>query len=210
MSEQAAGHEPAKPIDLRDPVVAAVMAWLVPGLGHLYQRRFAKSGLYFVCVMTLFVYGLALGSVPEKGWYGRVVYFSWRQEDKRLFYVCQVGAGLVALPALVQAHRMANHRRVWFSGFQAPPRIPAVAAPRDDPNRDQPTPHDLHSRLHRYFELGTVYTAVAGLLNILAIYDAWGGPVLSAPKKEEEEDAGEPDGENGTENPERPTHSATR
>ena len=29
-----------------------------------------------------------------------------------------------------------------------------------------------------YFELGTVYTLIAGLLNVLAIYDAWGGPVL--------------------------------
>ena len=28
-----------------------------------------------------------------------------------------------------------------------------------------------------FFELGTVYTLIAGLLNILAIYDAWGGPV---------------------------------
>jgi hypothetical protein len=25
--------------------------------------------------------------------------------------------------------------------------------------------------------LGTVYTMIAGLLNILVIYDAWGGPM---------------------------------
>jgi hypothetical protein len=31
--------------------------------------------------------------------------------------------------------------------------------------------------LNRRFDLGTVYTVIAGLLNILAIYDAFAGPV---------------------------------
>ncbi|MFW5693057.1 MAG: DUF6677 family protein [Thermoguttaceae bacterium] len=171
MSEQSTEHEHEASIDLRDPLVAAVLAWLIPGLGHLYQRRFAKAALYFLCIMTLFGYGLAMGSLPEEGWYGRVVYYSWRPGDKRLFYICQVGAGL--------------------AGFQAPPRHPNDPVRPDDPNRDQPTPHELYSRLPRYFELGTVYTAIAGLLNILAIYDAWGGPVPPARKKKDEEDKDE-------------------
>ena len=187
MSDQVTEHESDGTIDLRDPVVAVVLAWLVPGLGHLYQRRFPKAALYFVCVMSLFVYGLALGSLPEKGWYGRVVYYSWRQGDKRLYYICQVGAGLIALPALVQANRMANNRRVWLSGFQAPPRYPTDPVGPENPNRDQPTLHDLYAHLPRYFELGTVYTAIAGLLNILAMYDAWAGPVAPARKKTEED-----------------------
>lgn len=190
MSDNVREHESEPAIDLRDPLVAVVLAWLVPGLGHLYQRRFAKASLYFVCVMTLFAYGLALGSLPEKGWYGRVVYYSWRTGDKRLYYICQVGAGLVALPALVQANRMANNRRVWLSGFQAPPRHATGPIRVEDPNRDQPTAHDLHARLPRYFELGTVYTAIAGLLNVLAMYDAWGGPVAPARKKPDEEEDG--------------------
>ena len=42
------------------------------------------------------------------------------------------------------------------------------------------------------FELGTAFTMIAGLLNILAIYDAWGGPVfLETAKKDEEEDEDE-------------------
>jgi hypothetical protein len=43
--------------------------------------------------------------------------------------------------------------------------------------------------LHRFFELGTVFTMVGGLLNILAMYDAWGGPVAPPPKKEDEDDS---------------------
>jgi hypothetical protein len=30
-------------IDLRDPWLAAFLAWLVPGLGHMYQRRWGKG-----------------------------------------------------------------------------------------------------------------------------------------------------------------------
>ncbi len=63
-------------------------------------------------------------------------------------------------------------------------------------NSDQPTENELHRQLHRYFELGTVYTMIAGLLNILAIYDAWGGPVFSEPaKKEDDEEAETEEGE---------------
>lgn len=188
VNEQATEQGSDKTIDLRDPVVAAVLAWLVPGLGHLYQRRLAKATLFFLCIMTTFVYGLALGSAPEKGWYGRVVYYSWRPGDKRLFYLCQAGAGLIAMPALVQANRMANNRRVWLSGFQAPPRHPSDSLQPENPNRDQPTAHELNSQLPRYFELGTVFTAVAGLLNILAVYDAWGGPVPTARNREDEDE----------------------
>jgi hypothetical protein len=35
--------------------------------------------------------------------------------------------------------------------------------------------------------LGTVYTLVAGLLNVLAIYDAWCGPVFAESEEEVDE-----------------------
>ena len=35
-----------------------------------------------------------------------------------------------------------------------------------------------------YFEIGTVFTVIAGLLNILAIYDAYGGPLIIPPPEE--------------------------
>ena len=76
---------------------------------------------------------------------------------------------------------------VLWGGFMAPPWIPSGID--KDPNRQQPTLNDLNSHLHRFFELGTVFTMIAGLLNILVIYDAWGGPVFSeAAKKEDEEE----------------------
>ncbi len=185
MSEQPDSEQS---VDLKDPALAAFLAWLVPGLGHLYQGRIVKAGLFFVCIMGTFVYGLYLGGSKELGW-GRVVYFSWGQE-KRLPYLCQVGIGLPAVPALVQAGRMEGLKKVWLGGFMAPPRAQSAGPPQldsygkpIDPNFDQPTANTLHERLHYYFDLGTVYTMIAGLLNILAIYDAWGGPVFGERKK---------------------------
>lgn len=195
--------EPALPadsptVDLKDPVLAALLAWLVPGLGHWYQGRRAKAVLFFVCIMGLFVFGLYLSSSKEKCvepestgtiGCGRAVYFSWKPEDRRWAYLCQVGVGLPALPALVQTAMMNHHKKVWFGGFMAPPR--ARNLPKDDPNYEQPTAHDLHRVLHRYFELAGFFTTVAGLLNILVICDALAGPVPPRPpqKKKEEEPA---------------------
>ncbi len=103
-----------------------------------------------------------------------------------------------ALPALVQSMRMNNGREVWCGGFMAPPWSPPRflggggydnEAIKADPNSNQPTVDQLHKGLAGDFELGTVYTMIAGLLNILAIYDALSGPVpVEAPKSEEEDE----------------------
>lgn len=165
-------------VDLKDPVVAALLAWLVPGLGHWYQGRRSKALLFFVCILGTFAYGLLLGS-------GRVVYASMRPGDRRLPYLCQIGVGLSAVPALVQAYRFRDPhlreqaderwqqgRQRWTDWFMAPPSLQRRAG-ADELD-------EIHKRLARYFELGTVYTMVAGLLNILAIYDAGGGPALGS------------------------------
>jgi len=189
-----------EPLDLKDPVMAAFLAWLIPGLGHWYQGRRAKAALYFICIMGLFCYGVYLGGSNQKCLdgngtigYGRAVYFSWRPSDQRLAYLCQVGVGLPALPALVQANRMGNHRKVFWGGFMAPPRLPAPSgSDREDPNLDQPTPHDLHRQLNHYFELAGFFTMVAGLLNVLAIYDACAGPVAIQPEAKKEDEHVQP------------------
>lgn len=182
MTEPSATSERELSIDLRDPAVAAVLAWLIPGLGHFYQRRTAKGLLFFICIMSTFFYGVYLGGSSELGW-GRVVYASWRPGDKRLPYLCQVCVGLPALPALVQASRVRNGKPPRWNGFMAPPSLDGQARP------GQPPIDILHKKLHRFFELGTVYTMVAGLLNVLAIYDAWGGPVFTEEEEKKDKEA---------------------
>ena len=91
-------------INLKQPEFAAFLAWLIPGLGHLYQGRTKKGAMYMSVILTLFVAGLWLGD-------GRVVYASWRPTDTRWWFVCHAGIGVAAVPAVVQSVSMTgtNH-----------------------------------------------------------------------------------------------------
>jgi hypothetical protein len=193
VSDAAAAPQQPPPINLKDPVMAAFLAWLIPGLGHLYQGRIAKAVLFFVCIMGIYVYGVYLGGNSKLG-YGRAVYFAFRDDEWRLNYLCQIGVGLPSLPACIQAMRMSHGKAVFFNGFMAPPR-PLNMLDEKNPNTNQLTNPNIHQPtldkilrdLNLYFELATFYTMVAGLLNVLAIYDAACGPVVLIPVKKEEQ-----------------------
>jgi TM2 domain-containing membrane protein YozV len=176
-------------VDLKDPALAAFLAWLIPGAGHLYQRRTGKGVLLMVCILGTFLFGLYLGQ-------GRVVYASMRPDDRRLPYFCQIGVGLPALPALVQAQRVRQGKRPLWGGIMAPPRLDGWIDAKDTSGNLVRHPNELarwHYELHSYFELGTVYTMIAGLLNVLAIYDAWAGPMLVVPKQKKRRKRSEDD-----------------
>ena len=202
----AASSEPstAPTIDLKNQWLAGVLAWLIPGAGHMYQGRIAKGVLFFVCIVGTFFNGLYLGG-------GHVVYASWRPNDKRLHYICQVGVGLPALPALVQARAVQPPwpKSPWWDGFMAPPMLPGEIVPRERAVEGQSHSVDgfrlaeqwradardaanLSERYvvnqfdeksaweedaHQYFQIGELYTMLAGLLNLLVIFDAAFGPL---------------------------------
>jgi hypothetical protein len=179
-------------IDLKDPWVAGILAWLIPGLGHFYQGRNAKGALYAICILGTFVYGLYLGGSKEVG-YGRAVYFSFRPNDWRLPWLCQIGVGLPTVPMTLLQWQLVEHgHEPILDGFMAQPPMPASAqeALKNGPPGPAPTPDKMNlawiSRLLvRYFDLATAYTMIAGLLNVLAIYDACCGPVpAEGPKRD--------------------------
>lgn len=189
-------------IDLRNPAVAAALSWLVPGLGQLYQRRFFKGGIFMATLVGTLLAGLWIGG-------GRVVYASWRPAEKRWALLGQAGIGCAVLPALLQS-RLVNGpsgqplaNLPWF----APPlgrgqtvseayaqRLaatdPDIAAEdfrrqpggglRYEPRQPGGQLSLWHQRLGRFFDIGTLYTLLAGLLNLLVIYDAWAGPMRAA------------------------------
>jgi hypothetical protein len=49
----------AEPINMMS-VIAPAVGWLIPGAGHLLQKRWIRGGLLFVSIMTLFLLGLAM------------------------------------------------------------------------------------------------------------------------------------------------------
>lgn len=167
--------QPVQVVELKDPLIAAALGWLIPGLGHLYQGRKAKGLLFMICILSTYFMGLALSD-------GRAVYAAWTEWDRRLYYyACQVGVGAPALPALVQAYLVREGKPPLFGGMMAPPSSPAEL-------------NEWHRSLNHYFELGTVYTMIAGLLNVLAIYDAFDGPVPLEEEKKRD-DKKRPEGE---------------
>src|SRR5262245_16519423 len=165
MSSSPKPSEETLEIDLREPSLAAFLAWLIPGAGHLYQRRTGKGLLFMICILGTYFFGLALGE-------GKVVYASWNQVDRRWQYPLQLGVGLPAAPAIVQSMVVRRGNPPMLGGLMAPPAT-------------QEQLSFWHYTLNMRFELGTLYTMVAGLLNILAIWDAYAGPVISEPAHSE-------------------------
>ena len=148
-----------EPLNLRNRYVAAFLAWLIPGAGHYYQRRYLKSAVFCVCILSSFVIGLFVADM-------KCVYASWDGTEKRWQFALQAGVGLPVLPAAIQGWRGkdAGMRRAETPGFMAGPR----------------STRDLDAwnfETASGFDMGTLYTMIAGLLNILVIFDAFAGPL---------------------------------
>jgi|694.fasta_scaffold00031_34 hypothetical protein len=174
-----------EPLNLRNRQLAALLAWLLPGLGHYYQGRHFKARIYFASIMICLVLGLVVSG-------GRCVYASWNGVEKRWQYLLQSGNALPAVPAAIQAWRKSGNKAPFFEGWFFEQGQPApFAAPRDTGQLDK-----WHYDTASGFELGTLYVMIAGLLNVLAIYDAYSGPLPpphhAKKKKGEDEKAENP------------------
>ncbi len=183
---------PQRPdIDLKNPVVAGFLSFILPGAGQIYQGRIGKGIIFCVCIMTLFIYGLVLSS-GDVGW-GRAMYWKWQPDDHRFYFIGQVCIGMPALPAFIQSKRAQNGDAPLLHGFMAPPisnrRIvnnhgsyQYESLTQDDLAEQNKlgnfTFHQIRKSLHKNFELGTLFTTVAGMLNLLVFFDAIGGIVI--------------------------------
>lgn len=191
-------------VELKNRALAALFAWILPGAGHFYQGRYVKGALISVTILVTFFVGLFLGS-------GRVVYASLRTDDWRWQFYVQAMVGAPAFPAMLQAmHLSSSDEPLWVIAERYPAnaqnpfaRIPPDAdygGPRLKdgfmaPPAGEVDPNQLdvlgkwHEELQHNFDIGTLYTFIAGLLNLLAIYDAYSGPaIFPHPDREEDDD----------------------
>jgi hypothetical protein len=179
---------PASPLPPRkfDPF-AAILSYVVPGLGQIYQGRIGKGVLFLVCLYVLFFYGMYLGHgqnvylVDSKPDEIKQCYLPWKpfgDLENRPHFAGQFWIGMAAWPAILQyaardpeqpPDRQAKEHRVFGHWMQQPGLNDLNQLQRDGDKR---------------WDLGWVYTVVAGVLNILVIYDALAGPAhREAPKK---------------------------
>ena len=182
-------------VDLKNRAMAAFLAYLLPGAGHYYQGRKQKAILFATCILSLFVVGFIIGK-------GRVVYAypntfkvtnlfrllskKGRAEiakdstqDFRIHAYAQALVGIPAIPMILQSRigpKPVDQQFLW--GFMAPP-------PTGIPDDGKPySAQDSYPWLSKWnnedsasFDLGSLYTAIAGLLNLLVIFDAYAGPM---------------------------------
>jgi hypothetical protein len=109
-------------------VIAPAVGWLVPGAGHMIQKRWIRGALLFVSIVTLFLLGLAMQGRLYKANGGDILDI--------LGFVGDIGAGALYLISLAMD---------WGQG--------AIAFATAD--------------------YGTKFMIVAGLLNFIAVADAY-------------------------------------
>ncbi len=201
-------------IELKNPALAALLSWLVPGLGQLYQGRRLKGAIFLASLLGTFLAGMWIGG-------GNVVYAQWRPGEKRWAFLGQAGIGVAAVPALVQSYRLNGSAREPLAGGRwfVPPLVRGQPVSEAFGKRLAATDPDIgpedfrrqgdtlrfeprgnggqlslwHFRLGRFFDIGTLYTMLAGLLNLLVIYDAWAGPMRQV--REPDADEADADGQ---------------
>jgi hypothetical protein len=164
--------EPWKPAP-----VAAVLSYLVPGLGQIIQGRVGKGLMFMILLPGMFILGQAMGQ-----W--RNVYLP-EPEDRtagparqlissvfqRWHYAGQFFIGVAAWPALWQFfHQDQPIDHPFWRDFQRGPRG----------FQEEQELNQFVVNSDKTPDLGWVYTVIAGMLNILVIYDAFAGPAFVA------------------------------
>jgi TM2 domain-containing membrane protein YozV len=174
-------------------ILAAFLSYLFPGLGQIYQGRVAKGVLFFVCLYSLYFYGMYLGSgtrvlpgpdgqkqtyrissnvyLPDTADRPGLNPFGLQHTLANIYnrpqFAGQFWIGVAAWPAIWQY--MDYDENAEDGGF---PFGNFERTPRDD---------DLNAVTNgsdHLLDLGWVYTVIAGVLNIMVIYDAFAGPAF--------------------------------
>jgi hypothetical protein len=184
---------------------AGFLSYLVPGLGQIVQGRVGKGLLFMVCLYGLFFYGMYLGSwsnvyLPDvTAVEPNPVKLPWPVERlsgpvynlyNRLQFAGQFWIGVAAWPAIYQYATFdparADDRAAWggWATFERAPyenraREGSYPGPAEAPYewRGQ-TLNELQTEGDKTWDLAWVFTVIAGVLNVLVIYDACAGPAF--------------------------------
>ncbi len=127
---------------LRGPI-AAILAWLIPGLGHIFLGHKVRGVIFLVVITLTFWTGVAVGGVKCVDPYKPVQQQSTAQQQRgrgrSWWFFAQIMNG---------GYAVATHA----VGVRAADRATYLSWPSGD--------------------IASVYTGVAGLLNLLIIIDA--------------------------------------
>ena len=127
-------------------LLAVALAWVFPGLGHLILGRRDRGLVLAAAITSVYLAGIAIGGIAVID-----------RRDHPAWFVSQA---LIAPSFLIDRH----HQAVRDAATRATGRRPDATGAADS---------DLYRpAFGRAQEQGTLYTAAAGLLNLLAMLDA--------------------------------------
>lgn len=197
-------------VNLKDQYWAAFLAWLIPGAGHIYQGRYAKGLLFMVCILSTFIYGLGLGRgrcVYATDSTGKLNYYYIGQIGVGIPALPAVAQSIKTsgggypffelcerFPADFGNERL-RFRKIDREKYPDEADIPhdltlkdgLMAPPAGPINENNPDTLAMWQFDYKHmYEIGVLYTLVAGLLNLLAIYDAFCGPAIVTLAQKEE------------------------
>jgi hypothetical protein len=143
----------SRPSDLNP--LAAVLAWLWPGLGHMAIGERRRGRRIMLGVLFLFFSGLLIGGVDCVD-----------RKNDRLWYLAQVLCGPLAIAAdwANQTFVQSKLPTEWTRDLQLRERFES-----HDPEVLEPL---RRVGLGRVNEMGTLFIALAGLMNLVVILDA--------------------------------------
>ena len=118
---------------LRVPL-AGLLAWIVPGLGHLFIGERIRGLIYLIAITVTFWGGIAIGGVRD----------TVEPRSRTAWFMAQTCTGVHCLAAFQWGERLRHNPDTLASA----------------------------SAHHRSADTAVVYTGIAGLLNLLAIFDA--------------------------------------
>lgn len=148
MSEAAGA--PATTRRVVSPALPCLLAWLLPGLGHLYLGRRLRAAVFFAVVMACFALGVGSG--------GASTLIDSRQPLTYLAVFDNLATGPIELLS-----RRLTYGRIVYS----------LPGEEGDPRRAELTDR-WRTRVRRVtYEYGNTFLLTAGLMNILLILDAF-------------------------------------
>ncbi len=145
MTDAAAKHRPI-------PVVALLLSWLVPGAGHMYLGRMRRGVVLLVTIAALFWAGVAMGGVMTVDYHA-----------ERWWFIADMFTGI---HGLVGYHRQKQVYR------QIEREVSMGAGASGEMAVDQWLKDKGIALVHPVDNVARAYAGIAGLLNLLCIFDA--------------------------------------
>ncbi|MCK4601102.1 MAG: hypothetical protein KAU28_01465 [Phycisphaerae bacterium] len=143
------------------PIVALLLAWLVPGAGHAYIGRLTRGIIIFVAISATFWAGVAMGGVMT---------VDHRQE--RWWFVAQMFTGVHGLVSWQRQQKV----QAWLDNDkyvnQWIPRAEKNPAQLRQARIDKRLADENLALVGPTENFARAYTGVAGLLSLMCIFDA--------------------------------------